>query len=165
MYKILGSDGQEYGLIPAAKIKQWISEGRVEKNTPVFPDGGEDWVFLGSLPEFSEAFASPSPVTVPGAAAKSGGGLNVVIPYKNIRALFAYYLAVFSVVPILGMPLGLAGFVLGILGLRYLGKNPSAGGKVHAWIGIVLGGLFGFGYLALIILVVIVAVAGKHKTH
>jgi hypothetical protein len=58
MYKLLGSDGHEYGPISAEKIKQWILENRVEKKTPVLPDGAEDWVFLSSLPEFAEAFAS-----------------------------------------------------------------------------------------------------------
>ncbi|MGB7749210.1 MAG: GYF domain-containing protein [Verrucomicrobiia bacterium] len=58
MYKILGSDGHEYGPLSTEKIKQWISEERVEKNTPVLPDGAADWVFLSSLPEFAEAFKS-----------------------------------------------------------------------------------------------------------
>ncbi len=58
MYKILGSDGNEYGPLSTEKIKQWISEGRVEKKTPVLPDGAEDWVFLSSLPEFADAFES-----------------------------------------------------------------------------------------------------------
>ncbi len=58
MYKILGSDGNEYGPLSADKIKQWISEERVEKKTPVLPDGAADWVFLNSLPEFAEAFAA-----------------------------------------------------------------------------------------------------------
>ena len=58
MYKILGSDGNEYGPISAEKIRQWILEGRVEKKTPVLPDGAEDWVFLSSLPEFAEAIAA-----------------------------------------------------------------------------------------------------------
>jgi hypothetical protein len=58
MYKILGSDGHEYGPISTKKIKQWIAEERVEKKTPVLPDGAEDWVFLSSLPEFAEALAS-----------------------------------------------------------------------------------------------------------
>ena len=56
MYKILGSDGSEYGPISAEKIKQWIQESRVEPRTPVMPEGGKDWVFLGSLPEFAEHF-------------------------------------------------------------------------------------------------------------
>jgi len=58
MYKILGSDGHEYGPLSTEKIKQWIAEERVEKKTPVLPDGAADWVFLSSLPEFAEAFAS-----------------------------------------------------------------------------------------------------------
>jgi hypothetical protein len=58
MYKVLGSDGSEYGPISAEKIKQWIREGRVEQKTPVMPDGAEDWVFLGTLPEFAGCFAS-----------------------------------------------------------------------------------------------------------
>jgi hypothetical protein len=58
MYKILGSDGHEYGPLSTDKIKQWIAEERVEKKTPVLPDGATDWVFLSSLPEFAGAFAS-----------------------------------------------------------------------------------------------------------
>jgi hypothetical protein len=58
MYKILGSDGNEYGPLSADKIKQWIAEERVEKKTPVLPESAEDWVFLSSLPEFAEAFAA-----------------------------------------------------------------------------------------------------------
>jgi hypothetical protein len=58
MYKILGSDGSEYGPVSVDKIKQWIQENRVEQKTPVLPEGGEDWVFLGSLPEFKESFAA-----------------------------------------------------------------------------------------------------------
>jgi len=163
MYKILASDGQEYGPISTEKIKLWISEGRVEKKTPVMPDDANDWVFLETLPDFAEAFAAPPTMNAP-TAAKSGNGLNAMIPYKNIRALAAYYFAIFSIIPILGMPLGLTGFVLGVLGLRYRTKNPAAGGQIHAWIGIVLGGLCGFGYLALIILLFIAALA-KHRIH
>ena len=58
MYKILGSDGNEYGPLSADKIKQWIADERVEKKTPVLPDGAKDWVFLSSLPEFAEAFVA-----------------------------------------------------------------------------------------------------------
>ena len=79
MYKILGSDGCEYGPVSTEKIKQWIREERVEQKTPVMPDGAEDWVFLGSLPEFTGAFASPQ---------KSG----TVVPVKKWRGRTAVYL-------------------------------------------------------------------------
>ena len=58
MYKILGSDGNEYEAMPAQTVKQWIREGRVEPKTPVMPEGAADWVFLGDLPEFKDSFAS-----------------------------------------------------------------------------------------------------------
>ena len=57
MYKILGSDGNEYESLSAEKIRQWIRENRVEKKTPVMPEGAVDWVFLGDLPEFAGLFA------------------------------------------------------------------------------------------------------------
>ncbi|HTY87466.1 MAG TPA: GYF domain-containing protein [Candidatus Acidoferrum sp.] len=58
MYKILGSDGNEYDAMPAQTVKQWIREGRVEPKTPVMPEGAADWVFLSDLPEFAESFAA-----------------------------------------------------------------------------------------------------------
>jgi hypothetical protein len=160
MYKVLGSDGNEYGPVSTEQVKKWIAEHRVEKKTPVIPEGGADWVFLDSLPEFATAFMPPSSGTPPippfAGASKSADGLNTIIPYKNARALAAYYLGVFSVIPPVGALLGIPALVLGLSGLRFRRQNPEAGGRVHAWIGIVLGGLFGFGYLALVALVIIV---------
>jgi hypothetical protein len=54
-YKVLGGDGQEYGPVYDDQIRQWISEGRLERKTPVKPPDAKDWVFLESLPEFAEA--------------------------------------------------------------------------------------------------------------
>lgn len=75
-----------------------------------------------------------------------------LIPYTNSSALISYYLGVFSIIPVFGIVLGLAAFLLGIMGLRAAKKRPEIRGKVHAWIGIVTGGLFGFGYLVLVLL-------------
>jgi hypothetical protein len=153
-YKIRGSDGQEYGPVDAGQIKQWITEHRVERRTPVFCDGAGDWTPLESVPEFTGVFAPAAPPVLASTPSQPdpGGGLNVIIPYKNVRALTAYYLGVFSAIPILGMPLGLAAFFLGIYGLRFRRKNPAAGGVVHAWIGILAGGFFGLLWLVLIIM-------------
>ena len=159
MYKVLGSDGNEYGPVSAGQVKKWIAENRVEKKTPIRPECAPDWIFLESLPEFAAAFGAPLPYPPPiphsARTSKSTDGLNVVIPYKNARALAAYYLGVFSVIPPVGALLGIPALVLGILGLRFRSRKPEAGGSVHAWVGIILGGLFGLGYLALMALVVI----------
>ena len=153
-YKIIGSDGQEYGPIQLEQVKQWIAERRVERKTRALAEGATDWTTLESVPEIAALFSLTAPPVLPEAPAKpkSDGGLNVIIPYKNVRALTAYYLAVFSAIPIFGMPLGLAAFILGILALRFRRTNPAAGGVVHAWIGILAGGFFCLVYLALIIL-------------
>jgi hypothetical protein len=67
--------------------------------------------------------------------------IPTIIPYRNPRALIAYYLGVFGLIPCLGLLLGPAALVLGILGVRYASKNPEAKGMAHAIVGIVLGGL------------------------
>lgn len=72
---------------------------------------------------------------------EQGDATGGVIPYKNVPALFAYYLGVFSLIPC--FPLGIAALILGIVGLRRVKANPAIRGTVHAWIGIIVGGLFG----------------------
>ena len=93
----------------------------------------------------------PGPPSVGPPAPQVDGTLGGLIPYKNSSALIAYYLGVFSIIPCLGIVLGLAGFVLGLKGLKFAKAHPEAKGKTHAWVGILMGGLFGFGYLAAVL--------------
>jgi hypothetical protein len=65
-----------------------------------------------------------------------------IIPYKNPKALIAYYLGILSGLPMIGLPLGVAAFVLGIQGLKARQRNPAIKGSVHAGIGIGCGGFF-----------------------
>ncbi len=78
----------------------------------------------------------------PQARYNQGDETGGVIPYKNPCALIAYYLGLFSLFPLLGFFLAVPAFVLGIMGLRARKANPVIKGSVHAWIGIVMGGLF-----------------------
>jgi hypothetical protein len=70
---------------------------------------------------------------------RSDSPVSTIIPYKNPKALIAYYLGVFGLIPCVGIVLGPAAIVLGILGLRYVKKYPTAKGTGHAITGIVLG--------------------------
>ncbi len=79
------------------------------------------------------------------------GGL---IPYKNVPALVAYYLGIFSLIPCLGLILGLPALILGIIGLKRAARQPEARGKVHAWVGIILGGLCAVANLAILLLMI-----------
>jgi len=102
---------------------------------------------------------APAPPEMSGEAeAAPGGGqeaLAAVVPYRNPYALMAYYCGVFSLIPCAGLVLGSAGFVLGIMGLREARRHREAKGKVHAWIGIVVGGLFALVNIAAIGIIVV----------
>ncbi len=91
-----------------------------------------------------------------------GDGTGGLIPYKNPKALLAYYLGILSMLPLLGFPFGIASIVLGILGLKARKANPIIKGSVHAWIGIVLGASFMLVHL-LIIVGIVAAIASSGR--
>ena len=72
---------------------------------------------------------------------QEGDATGGVIPYKNPAALTAYYLGLFSLFPVLGLFLAVPAFIFGIIGLNKRKENPAVKGSVHAWIGIIMGGL------------------------
>jgi hypothetical protein len=67
--------------------------------------------------------------------------VSSVIPYKNGKALAAYYCGVFSLIPCAGLLLGPIALILGILGFFYVRAHPQAKGTGHALAGIILGSL------------------------
>ena len=97
----------------------------------------------------------------PAAADQDTDNTGGVIPYKNPHALIGYYLGLFSIFPVLRIFLAVPAFILGIIGLRNRNRNPKIRGSVHAWIGIVLGGLMSLVWLATILLIVVSIVASK----
>jgi hypothetical protein len=64
---------------------------------------------------------------------------------------------VFAIIPC--FPIGLAGLVLGILGLKHARLHPQSKGRVHAWIGIIAGGLFGILWTVLTIMAIVASMA------
>lgn len=80
-----------------------------------------------------------------------------LIPYKNPYSLISYYLAVFSLIPGIGLILGFIAFFLGLKGLKFYREHPESGGKAHSWVGIILGGICGFGSIILIIYIIIMS--------
>ena len=82
------------------------------------------------------------------------------IPSRNMRGLLAYYLGVFSFIPCLGLFLGPAALILGILGVRYRNRNPAAGGVGHAISGIVMGSITGLANWGVVIFVTAAIIYG-----
>lgn len=112
-------------------------------------------------PRSANPYSSPASDTVVPAEivgqsqAAQGDSTGGVIPYKNPHALIAYYLGILALIPVIGVPFGVASIILGFIGLNRRKKNPVIKGSVHAWIGIVFGFLSmlcGGGMLATIFL-------------
>jgi hypothetical protein len=89
--------------------------------------------------------------------------IETLIPYRNGKALAAYYLGIFGLIPVLGLLLGPLALIFGILGLSYSRTYPSARGGGHAIAGIVLGSLEIVGHIAIIILIVLGIFAASHR--
>ncbi len=98
------------------------------------------------------------------------GVVASIIPYKNKASLVAYYSGVFSIsacIPVLGVigvVLAVVAVMYGVKGLRYVKLYPEARGKVHCWIGILGGmifGVFGLVMQALSIFAIVAAILGK----
>lgn len=104
--------------------------------------------------------ADPTPASsVPLDVAQEGDGTGGVIPYKNPKALTAYYLGILSGLPLIGLPFGIAAFVLGIQGLKARKQNPVIKGSVHAGIGIGCGLIFTLLWSAVIVAVAVAFLA------
>ena len=53
MYKIIGTDGKEYGPVSADQMRRWISEGRVNAHTRAQMEGAPDWQPVSAFAEFA----------------------------------------------------------------------------------------------------------------
>lgn len=87
-------------------------------------------------------------------AAPQGDSTGGIIPYKNAPALIGYYLGIFSLLPFIGIPLGIIAFILGILGLKKSKTNPHVKGKVHAYVALICGGGSALVWLSIIAFIV-----------
>ncbi|MDD5138691.1 MAG: DUF4190 domain-containing protein [Verrucomicrobiales bacterium] len=136
IYKIIGQDGHEYGPATAEQIRQWVSEGRVERQTPVFMDGAKDWNFVGQLPEFTGCFAAsgtPPLIAPPPRGASTAGRLAKTNSYAQAGMIFG----ILSVTCCCGFPLGILGLVFSLIGLSQINANP----QLHEGRGMAIAGL------------------------
>lgn len=62
MYRIIGTDGQQYGPVSAEQIRRWLAENRVNAQTLAQTEGTQEWKPLISFTEFSADFKAPPSV-------------------------------------------------------------------------------------------------------
>jgi len=96
----------------------------------------------------------------PRPSAAEGDAADGVIPDKNLPALLACGLGVFSFIPCLGLPLGVAALILGLRGLKLHREQPVVNGVVPAWIGIICGSLFALFWLLILLLFLAGVISG-----
>ena len=117
---------------------------------------------------FEEDRASPQPSPArkadrarrrPADEDEDDDALSTLIPYKNGKALAAYYCGVFALIPCVGLVLGTLAVIFGILGYRFARAHPKAHGTGHAITGIILGSIVLLVHLAIIGLILVGAIA------
>jgi len=156
----INTGGQQQGPFTIEQINQNLRQGILSANfTLAWYDGCADWIPLKDVPgvvifpTHSHA-PSPPPPPPPLAPPTQGDATGGIIPYKNPHALTAYYLGIFGLFPAIGVFLAIPAVILGISGLKKHKKNPVIRGSIHAWIGIIFGGI-SIGYHAIVIFFII----------
>jgi hypothetical protein len=147
MYKIIGADQKEYGLVTADQLRQWVAEGRVNGQTSVKAEGATEWKPLATFPEFAMATVGTLP-TLPGIPAPGP------MAAEQVRGPAIGLI----VVAILGVIVQIASLVFNLVGASFLASSevPKEAwsnvfygpiGVVSSIVCILMGGLILFGAL------------------
>lgn len=104
----------------------------------------------------------PPPPPVPAVpVATPTSGFDRMIPQRNPSALGAYYVGLFSFIPLLGLPLGILAVVMGVKGLKAYRAMPEIHGKTHAWFGLICGGFWALVYAFLTVALIVSLATGR----
>jgi TM2 domain-containing membrane protein YozV len=124
MYKIIGTDGKQYGPIGADEIRRWLAENRASAQTLVQMEGSPEWKPLGSFPEFaSELKTAPPPIAPPTVAARASnkvaaGICGILLGSLGIhKFILGYTGAGIIMLLVTILTCGIAGVVIHIIGL------------------------------------------------
>jgi hypothetical protein len=60
-YTIIGSDGNQYGPVVEDQLRQWLLEGRINKQTQVLAEGATEWKTLSEIHEIVAGFKGVPP--------------------------------------------------------------------------------------------------------
>ena len=138
MYKIIGADQREYGPVTVEQIREWIAEGRVNRQTKVQAEGGGEWRPLTEFPELVELLTGtitgpavpPLPATAPATPARTSG-LAIASLVLGILGFCSFGLT------------ALLGLILGIVSLARINRsNGTLKGWGIALAGTVVSGVF-----------------------
>jgi hypothetical protein len=147
IYKIIGQDGKEYGPITAEQLRQWIAEGRLERQTPVFVAGAKDWNFIGLLPEFVACFEGNPPIIASQTIAPSAPTRKT-----NGFAIAGLVCGILSLICCSRISMGTLGIIFSLCALWQINREPERyNGRELAIAGIILS-IVGFLIIAALII-------------
>lgn len=140
MYRIIGSDGNEYGPVGADLVRQWVREGRALASTLARTEESTEWRVLGSFQEFATLFAPP--LLMPGGAPGPASPPTRTTSVFSILGLTMGLLSVTAGLCCYGLPFNLLGLAFSIIGLTQTGRPTSQhSGRSLAVCGLLLCGL------------------------
>ena len=78
---------------------------------------------------------------------------------RPASAILAGYLALFGILPLIGLPFSILALVCGLLALKAIKKDPDLSGSGRAWFGIILGSLMTLISLLFLVFMVFAAIS------
>jgi len=87
MYRIQASDQREYGPISAQQLREWITQGRANRETLAQAEGASDWRPLSSFPEFDDTLAGHTSAPNPPLPSSSQAKSNALLQQSQARSL------------------------------------------------------------------------------
>jgi hypothetical protein len=139
MYRIIGTDGREYGPITAAQLLEWIAEGRADARTRAKVEGTDQWKPLTEYVEFASALTR-----IPPARIVPSPVIFAPAPRTNAMATASLVMGILSVTCGMccccyGLPFNLLGIFFALVALAQISNDPaSQQGRGVAIAGLVL---------------------------
>ncbi len=126
MYKIIGSDGQQYGPVSAEQLRSWLGQNRVNAQTLIQPEGVTEWKAVGTFPEFAgdlrtaPPLTAPPPVNLPARASNkiAAGVCGILLGSLGVHKFILGYTGTGIIMLLVTLlTCGLGGLVMHVIGL------------------------------------------------
>jgi TM2 domain-containing membrane protein YozV len=138
MYKIIGSDGQQYGPVSAEQLRSWLGQNRVKAQTLIQPEGATEWKAVSTFPEFAgdlrpaPPLTAPPPVNLPARASNkiAAGVCGILLGSLGIHKFILGYTGTGIIMLLVTLlTCGMGGLVMHVIGLIegiiYLTKSDA----------------------------------------
>jgi hypothetical protein len=99
MYKIIGSNGAQYGPATADQLREWIAQGRANGQTLALLEGTTEWRPLSQFEEFAPNLAAAhAPPIIAGADDRKSklvaGLLGILLGWLGVHRFYLGYTAI-----------------------------------------------------------------------